>query len=184
MMESTRIAIPHELFAPAESSYFSGVYKLAQLQVGPDTYEFSKPIQWEVTISNTGDAFLISGEASAVANTSCARCLVDFDMNIKGEIEGYFLISTESRAPEGMEEDEFDVLPKDNTINVAPLIEAALLLELPLVPLCHEECKGLCSTCGQNLNVESCSCHQNASETIDASENPFAILKDYPFEDS
>ena len=62
-------------------------------------------------------------------------------------------------------------------------MNAALLLEFPLVPLCDEECKGLCPTCGANLNEGPCGCAPAEGDGgDDVPPNPFAVLKDFPFE--
>ena len=41
-------------------------------------------------------------------------------------------------------------------IDLEPLARDAVLLELPLTPLCAEDCQGLCSTCGANRNEGDC----------------------------
>jgi uncharacterized protein len=46
----------------------------------------------------------------------------------------------------------------DDVLDLEPLVRDALLLELPTVPLCREECAGLCSNCGVDLNVTTCDC--------------------------
>jgi uncharacterized protein len=51
-------------------------------------------------------------------------------------------------------------------------VEEALQLFMPFAPLCSNDCKGLCQTCGQNLNEHKCSC---SNEKIDVR---FAALKD------
>ena len=43
-------------------------------------------------------------------------------------------------------------------LDLEPLARDAVLLELPLAPLCTEDCQGLCPTCGANRNTESCDC--------------------------
>ena len=50
------------------------------------------------------------------------------------------------------------------------------------MPLCDEECKGLCPTCGANLNDGPCGCAPAEDAGDDAPPNPFAVLKDFPFE--
>jgi uncharacterized protein len=45
-------------------------------------------------------------------------------------------------------------------INLTPLIAEQVMLALPTRPLCSEDCRGLCGTCGVNLNRESCSCSE------------------------
>ena len=39
-----------------------------------------------------------------------------------------------------------------------PMVRDALLLELPLAPLCSADCAGLCATCGANHNLTRCEC--------------------------
>lgn len=178
-MADLRIHIPSELFAPAESSHFEGTFDLPVMKVGPDLYSFKAPVSWQVDVTNTGDAFLVTGTAEGTATTSCARCLEDVELPLLGEIEGYYLIGAEAQAPEDMDDDEFDVLPEDNAIDMGQLVQAALLLEVPLVPLCNDECRGLCATCGANLNEGDCGC---APDAPDEPENPFAVLKDLSFD--
>ena len=182
-MTDTRIFIPSELFAPAESSRFEGVLALPFLEAGCDRYRFEEPLSWQVDVTNTGDALLVSGTVAGEAETECARCLDGFALPLAGEVEGYFLLDARDESPEDMDDDEFDVLPEDNVIDLEPLLNAALLLEFPLVPLCDDECKGLCPTCGANLNKGPCGCAPAEGDGgDDVPPNPFAVLKDFPFE--
>ena len=43
-------------------------------------------------------------------------------------------------------------------IDLEPMVRDALLLELPLAPLCNPDCAGLCATCGANHNLTRCEC--------------------------
>ena len=104
-MSDIRIQIPAELFAPAESSHFEGVWDLQTLQAGPDAYRFEQPVQWHADVTNTGDALLVTGLARGTALTDCARCLEQAEFDLAGEIQGYFLIQNESEVPEDMEGD-------------------------------------------------------------------------------
>lgn len=186
-MESLRILLPSHLFTPAESAHFEGAFDEPVMKAGFDLYSFSAPLAWQVDITNTGGAFLVSGTVEGEANATCARCLDEFSFPVTGEIEGYYLMKSEAAAPADMDEDEFDVLPDDNTIDLKPLIAAALLLEFPLIPLCDDACLGLCPVCGANLNEGSCGCKTPSSEeeapADSASKNPFAVLKDFSFEE-
>lgn len=182
-MESLRIHIPSELFSPAESAHFEGEVEVPVMKAGPDLYTFSEALAWQIDVTNTGDAFLVMGTVEGAAVTSCARCLTEVSFPVMGEIEGYFLIGADAQAPDDMDADEFDVLPEDNTIDLAPLVTAALLLEFPLIPLCEDDCKGLCLTCGSNLNDGPCGCEPASGDEDHLSPNPFAILKDYSFDE-
>ena len=46
----------------------------------------------------------------------------------------------------------------DDTLDLEPLVRDALLLELPLAPLCTEDCAGLCPSCGADRNETQCDC--------------------------
>lgn len=175
-MSDLRLFMPNELFEPAAYQHFEGTFDIVALTSGPDVYSFAKPVSWSADITNVGDALLVQGSVEGTARTSCSRCLADVDVALLGEIEGYFLISDESAAPEDMDDDEFDVLPEDRMLDMEPLIRAALLLELPLVPLCGEDCKGLCPKCGANLNEGPCSCPPEP-EPDPLEGNPFAVLR-------
>jgi uncharacterized protein len=54
--------------------------------------------------------------------------------------------------------DEETYLIEDDFIDLAPLAHDAIFLDLPLAPLCREDCKGLCPFCGIDRNEETCEC--------------------------
>ncbi len=186
-MDEIRFEVPPELFVTTESSSFTGQLNLSELAAGPDTYHFDAPVAWSVTVTNTGEALLVMGSAHGVARTECARCLDDFEVELDGEVEGYFLLADDDARPEGMDDDEFEVLGPDKVMDLEPLITAALLVEVPLVPLCDEDCAGLCATCGANLNEGPCACEAAAADDVprmsDGRVSPFAALKDLNLED-
>ncbi|WP_283170582.1 YceD family protein [Curtanaerobium respiraculi] len=184
-MSNTVVEIPQELFAPAESSSFAGQLEPRTIEAGPDTYAFEQPLEWELTISNTGEGLLIDGTVTGTGATRCGRCLADMHVDIEGRIEGYYLLPG-AGDPENMDDDEFARLPESNKIDLEPHIIAAVLVDVPLVPLCREDCKGLCPDCGANLNDETCDCAskraRQAKEDAEAS-NPFATLKNLTFDE-
>ncbi|MDO5042462.1 MAG: DUF177 domain-containing protein [Slackia sp.] len=177
------IEVPSELFSPAESSLFDGVFDPEEFSCGPDTYVAQKPLSYHVVLTNVGGAILVTGTVEGALLTSCGRCLDDMAVEIEGEVEGYFLIEGEGEAPEDMDEDEFDVLPESHEIDLGVLLMAAVLVDLPLVPLCDEDCKGMCARCGKNLNEGPCDCASDVDEDEAVGKNnPFAALKGISFD--
>lgn len=188
-MAGATIKIPSELFALAESSRFEGSLELPQLIIGPDDYAFADPVSWWVEVTNTGSALLVVGQAEGTASVACSRCLEDVVYDFDGQVEGYFLIDGQAGEEfEGDEddaplEDEFDVLPADHIVDLEPLITAALIIDAPQVPLCRDDCAGLCPTCGANLNEGDCGCgRDSALEEFDRESNPFSALANFKFE--
>ncbi len=62
---------------------------------------------------------------------------------------------------------------QDDVIDLAPLVLEQIVLQIPIKPLCREDCKGLCPRCGANLNETTCDCE---TEAVD---QRFAILKKF-----
>lgn len=181
-MNTTTIQVPSELFALAESSHFEGEIELETLAAGPDDYRFDAPLSWELDITNTGSALLVEGSVEGTGVCPCARCLDDVVHEFHGIIEGYFLLDAasvvdEDKYDDELGEDEFEVLPADHVIDIVPLIEAALIIDAPDQPLCKDDCKGLCSQCGANLNEGDCDCEEQPDPT-----HPFAALAGFKFE--
>lgn len=176
-MEPVKIHIPNELLEPAEMQEFSGEVNLGSIAMNGDEYTFAAPCAWRVQITNTGGALLVRGTAEAQGICACARCLEDAQVDLEGDIEGYYVINPEDEE-EDLEGDEFEVLPESHDIDIAPLIVAGLMLDAPVQPLCQPECAGLCPRCGANLNEGPCDCvpEEEVSET-----NPFAVLKNMSF---
>lgn len=174
--------IPDELFAPAESLSFSGTFDLPEFTQGADVYTFAEPLAWTIQVTNTGGAFLISGNVTGVGTTSCVRCLEPAEYELDGEVEGYFLIQGSDVELTQEEEEEYELLDEEtHEINLGDLLVAALSLAVPYTPLCRDDCKGICAGCGANLNTQECTCDAPEDDEFDA--NPFAVLKNIRFDD-
>lgn len=180
-MDPLIIKVPDELFAAAESLSFSGTYSLSELKQGPDTYAFAHPLSYNVVVTNTGGALLVTGLVEGDAETECVRCLEPAQYNLEGEVEEYFLIPGGEAEISDEERSEYEVLGEDHEIDLAPLLVAALSIEVPYTPLCDDDCKGLCAGCGANLNTETCTCEP--VEEVEEKPNPFAVLKNLNFDE-
>jgi uncharacterized protein len=76
---------------------------------------------------------------------------------VDGEVEGYFILNPDQQDVE-LSDEEFTAVGVDGMVDLAVFIRAAVILELPLILLCREDCAGLCPVCGVNLNENPCSC--------------------------
>lgn len=149
-----------------------GIFSAESLKGQFDSYDLTSDVKYHIDITNTGDAFLLAGTASVTGVTQCSRCLEDVDIVLKAKIDALYLIEEPADDDKDQVED-FEVLAPDHNIPVGFIIKQSLLLDAPSKPLCTEDCKGLCPTCGQNLNVSQCSCKSEPDPS-----SPFAALKD------
>lgn len=108
--------------------------------------EMSADLQAEAVV----EGILVTGPVEASAEVDCARCLRSFRTGIEIEVCEMF-------APGAGRDDE--IYPVHGTdIDLEPMLRDALVLALPLNPVCRPDCKGICARCGQDLNEATCSC--------------------------
>ncbi len=148
--------------------------------------EFKLPggIDYDLVLTNAGEGVLASGMVRAHVVGTCDRCLEDAEFDIASEVDEYFLYEAPSEEELSDDEDEvdFSLVGDDNTIDLAAPIMAAIVMETPFVVLCSEDCKGLCPTCGANLNEGDCGCAAMRAEQA-AKEGPFAALASLKLEE-
>jgi uncharacterized protein len=92
------------------------------------------------------EGVLVSAQASAPVTGECARCLEPVAQTI--EVSGQELFSYEQGAGD---EDEDRYSLDGDLLDLEPVLRDALVLALPLAPLCRQDCPGLCIECGALL---------------------------------
>lgn len=168
-MDQVRIKINHELLAPSEESNFEGVINNGDFVFAGNHFRATEPIQWNVKIFNSGsNVLLVTGDVQTSVEAECVRCLEPAAYDVDGEIEGYVALNDQAKLPEEVGEDEVIEYGDDHSIDIAPLIEGAITLELPLQPLCRDDCPGIDYNHGEDFTP---------GET-----HPFEILKNYKFD--
>ena len=123
----------------------------------------SEPIRVEGRLSSAGPSrFYFSGRLTGGAEAPCRRCLTDVGVDI--DEEAHFIFSSEGDDST----DDPDVYPFDPTavtLDLRPAVREHWLLSVPGFVLCREDCRGLCASCGTDLNTESCDCAPVATES-------------------
>jgi uncharacterized protein len=131
------------------------------------------PALLHVKLQKTGSGVLLRGSTEVALHTPCRRCLADVHLRVPVSFtlnlvslaalshgEGEDLTDEEqaeragSFALDRADEELFD----GKTIDLDPLVREQVLLALPMHAVCREDCKGLCGSCGQNLNEGECGC--------------------------
>jgi uncharacterized protein len=100
--------------------------------------------------SRTTQGILVSAKFEAKLNAECVRCLIDFQQALHMDFNELFAFKHKGISESGL------LMSEDGNIDLSPLVREYLLLSVPLSPLCKPDCKGLCTICGADLNVEPC----------------------------
>jgi len=103
----------------------------------------------ELRLDALVDGIHVSGPVEGEVTIECRRCLKMFVRPLRVELDEVFLYPGESA-----DEEAYQV--EGEAIDLEPVVRDADMLALPLNPLCTEGCKGLCSTCGTDLNEGDC----------------------------
>ena len=115
------------------------------------------PINLDLTLESVVDGVLVTAVASLTYQGECARCLDPIEQAAEIEFQELYLYP-EAVVP-GEQDDTFRVV--DDLIDLEPALRDAALLDLPLAPVCDEECLGLCAVCGIRLADEPNHAHEN-----------------------
>ena len=118
------------------------------------------PVVCDLHASLVEKELIVRGEASMVVTCNCDRCHVETEVLV----------------------DTADIcIVVENTPDIVDLtkdIREDILLAFPQLFLCDPDCKGLCFSCGENLNVNQCQCEQESKEP-----SPWDTLDNLNFDD-
>lgn len=109
------------------------------------------PIEFDLRLESVVEGVLVSGTARAEASGECSRCLGPLTQPVElhlTELYAYPGSITESTTDD-------DEVPRveDDAVDLEQLVVDTCGLELPLQPLCREDCVGLCLECGIDLAI-------------------------------
>jgi uncharacterized metal-binding protein YceD (DUF177 family) len=96
------------------------------------------------------EGVLVSGEIDVPVTGSCARCLEPVEDTLQLDVQELFAYAG-STTEATSEQDEVRRVEGD-FLDLEPMVRDAVVLALPLSPVCSEDCSGLCVGCGQRLD--------------------------------
>jgi len=121
------------------------------------------PLTVQINISRAGSKYVLEGRLSGRLRLRCGRCLEPFYNDLK---TGFKLFL--SLPPSDSEKSELELLEEDmsvdfilgDEIDLDAVVREQIYFSLPIKSLCREDCLGLCTSCGANLNKEKCKCRR------------------------
>jgi uncharacterized protein len=104
-------------------------------------------VELDLRLESVMEGVLVSGTARAPLAGECARCLEPLSSDIEVSIQQLYAYPGSGSA----DDDEVDRIEGD-LLDLEPALRDAVVLALPLSPVCTEDCLGLCVTCGARLS--------------------------------
>jgi uncharacterized protein len=142
-------------------SQFSRTFQPREVEQEGDAYRVTAPVELAFDIHKDKDKFRVVGTVTTELELPCSRCLEPFRLPVHAEFDLRYLPASEAsnEAEREIEENDLETsFYRDDQIDLNELLREQFYLALPMKPLCREECRGLCTQCGTNLNTGTCGC--------------------------
>ncbi len=125
-------------------------------------YPFTTPVKVHGVIKNETDIVYIKATAEFKLEAVCDRCASDFSRVMNIPIDHILVHELNDET-----NDEF-ILVEGMSLDLEQLVMEDIYLSLPMRMLCKEDCKGMCSKCGKNLNEGCCDCKKDVDPRLQA----------------
>lgn len=118
------------------------------------------PISGWVKIQPVGKKISVEGSLSTRLRLRCDRCLEPYAWDLSNDFRVFLsLAQFAGELDLELSEDDLNLeFIHGNLLELDQIIKEQVILSLPMKTLCSGECRGLCPTCGCNLNLTTCSC--------------------------
>ena len=119
-----------------------------------------RPVLVVGQVRNIAGMLRLQMELTTTLSSVCDRCGAPFDRDFRQSFECML-------ASELEDEENYEILLLENdTVDLSELARETLILNMPTKTLCREDCRGLCSGCGVDLNYEECRCKKEVDPRL------------------
>lgn len=138
------------------SLHFDETLELDSIEVNGRKIIFTESVNVVGDIYKVEGSDYSSGKVHFKYIENCARCLKEFTQEVSAVLSGKLI--EKSQAEDFDDENEDAIYYEGSSVDLKDLVVNTILLSIPMKALCSEDCKGLCSKCGKNLNEGNCDC--------------------------
>ncbi len=127
---------------------------------------FLDEIVYRVRLSREGSKVRARGSLRTLVSLPCVGCLEPYELRIDSRFDIIlFPVELVEMTNASLSSDDMEyIFFEGERIDLAKILMEQVNLFIPYKPVCSPECKGLCPTCGANLNYESCQCETAIKE--------------------
>ncbi len=146
-----------------KSVHYSASFEMDSITFQQGTFPVLEKEPVELTITNTGDRVLeLEGSGLVTVGIPCDRCLEQVETKIPFEFKRKLDMKlTDEERVNDLDESSYLT---GYDLDVDRLVYLEVLMSWPLKVLCKEDCKGICSRCGKNLNDGPCGCAEEPKD--------------------
>jgi uncharacterized protein len=127
-----------------------------------------EPLKGQVELLRTKDGVLVRAHIQLVEPETCSRCLQPLKETLSIDFEEEFMatvdVQTGQALSENLDEDAFRI-DQNHLLDLTEAVRQYREASAEMQPLCRPDCKGLCPTCGKDLNTGKCDCNAIPEES-------------------
>lgn len=139
--------------------------------------ELVKPLRVDLAAMSVGDGVLVRGTLRTAVRLACRRCLTPVEQEIDEHVDLLFAPPMEGDDEDADDGEVYPLPARGDDLDLTSAVREQVLLQAPAFALCSDECRGICPTCGADLNQGECACVPEAAPT------PWDALKNVKFDD-
>ncbi len=152
-------------------------YAPGSIDFGTSEVHQAGPLEVTATAELLEGVIRINGQLETKMEMVCARCLEPVHEEVQRDFDLFYQPLPKSAKPEEerLKDDDTEIgFFQGEGLFLADVLKEQVLLALPMKVICQSDCRGLCASCGANLNHEECRCETHSSDPRLA---PLARLK-------
>ena len=144
------------------------VYAPEELPLEDEFARVTADVRVDCRASRKREEVRVEGSIDTAVELRCDRCVGPVPFPVKLDFKASFVAppaqAVEGEAAELQPEDLDRAFYDGEHVDLDDLVREQILLALPTRQLCRDDCKGLCPTCGVDLNAQSCDCAQHETD--------------------
>lgn len=153
---------------PDGSSHFDLVEEAFEFEIAEYSgiVSIEPPVRLALDIVRSSGEIMIRGRAGVEVILGCARCLKVYRTGLEAPLNIMCIFG--ELAPDssgGCRDGVIEIPTNARYIDISEEVRSELAVRLPVKPLCDAGCKGLCPSCGADLNETSCSCKRDEHDS-------------------
>ncbi len=120
------------------------------------------PLEVHLEAQQAGHDVVVRGQLTGAAELECRRCLQAVRVPIAEDVAVLYQAGVD--AVEAEESEVYPLPARGQELDLGPMVREQVVLAVPAYAICSEACKGLCPTCGKNLNEGPCECQPETGD--------------------
>jgi uncharacterized protein len=159
-----------------EPLHVQHVYAVGELPFKHDDAALTEPIAADFLLTHRDRDLRVRGSVRTEIRYQCSRCLKEFSLPLNAGFDLLYFPQQEWKEEEEIElkYEDMDVGFYDGIrLDVDLMALEQIELAMPMKFICSEGCKGLCPSCGADLNETSCPCR------VEQADSRLAVLRDF-----